>query len=154
MKLIITALTLLGTCSIWSQEVISSQGDSYSAAGASIDFTIGEVVINTVSAGGNDLTQGFHQTHWYFASIEDLAPEWNVQVFPNPMGSVLTIQTGSPENMNYSLYDAQGRIVRQGNLISPETEVDVQTLAPGAYELRLANEQSALLRNFTLIKHF
>jgi hypothetical protein len=46
-----------------SQEVVSAQGDSYSNTSGSIDFTIGEVVINTGTDGNNDITQGFHQTN-------------------------------------------------------------------------------------------
>ena len=45
--------------SVSAQEVVSTQGDSYSNASGSIDFTIGEVIITTGTDGTNDLTQGF-----------------------------------------------------------------------------------------------
>lgn len=53
----------------FGQEVISTQGDSYSNGSGSLNFIIGEVVINTGSDGSNDITQGFHQTNWNFSSI-------------------------------------------------------------------------------------
>ena len=59
----------------FGQEVISSQGDSYSNASGSVDFTIGEVVIATGTDGNNDLTQGFHQTNWNFVGLEDHNPD-------------------------------------------------------------------------------
>ena len=56
--------SLFASLAVTAQEVISTQGESYSNASASIDFTIGEVIINTETAGTNVITQGFHQTNW------------------------------------------------------------------------------------------
>ena len=61
--------SLLTTLSVSAQEVVATQGDSYSNASGNIDFTIGEVVINTGTDGTNDLTQGFHQTNWNFLGV-------------------------------------------------------------------------------------
>ena len=51
--------SLLATGTVSAQEVVSTQGDSYSNGIGSIDFTLGEVVIATGTDGTNDLTQGF-----------------------------------------------------------------------------------------------
>jgi len=64
-KLLLLGALALSTIT-YGQEVVSTQGDSYTNASGSIDFTIGEVVINTGTGGTNDLTQGFHQTNWNF----------------------------------------------------------------------------------------
>ena len=102
---------MLVTGSILSQEVISTQGDSYSNANGSIDFTIGEVIINTVNEGSNDITQGFHQTNWNFLGLEDHAPDFEVSIFPNPTEDVLNIRTETFENISYAIYDQQGKLV-------------------------------------------
>ena len=52
--------SLFVAISVSAQEVVATQGDSYSNASANIDFTIGEVIIDTGTDGTNDLTQGFH----------------------------------------------------------------------------------------------
>ncbi|MFB0961844.1 MAG: hypothetical protein QMB20_11635, partial [Flavobacteriales bacterium] len=59
--LVLLLLSLLTTLGILSQEVVSTQGDSYSNASGSIDFTIGEVITATGTNGASDITQGFHQ---------------------------------------------------------------------------------------------
>ena len=82
-----------------AQEVVSTQGDSYTNSSGSIDFTIGEVVINTGSDGSNDLTQGFHQTNWNFVSIEHHVPSYEAIIFPNPTSEILTIRTSMFENV-------------------------------------------------------
>ena len=68
-KQIFLFATLFTAFAASAQEVVSSQGETYSNANGSIDFTVGEVIINTGSSGTNDLTQGFHQTNWDFLGV-------------------------------------------------------------------------------------
>lgn len=135
----------------FGQEVISTQGDSYSNASGSIDFTFGEVVINTASNGTNDLTQGFHQTNWNFLGVEDNAPDLDVTVYPNPSSEVLNIKTSSFEGVEYSLIDSKGNIVRNGELSQNLTTIQVDQLASGNYTLSLS-EGGNDLKTITLLK--
>jgi hypothetical protein len=144
-------LTLLTTLSVTAQEVVSTQGDSYSNASGSIDFTIGEVVINTGTDGTNDLTQGFHQSNWNFLGVDDFAPNYEAIVYPNPTEDVLNIRTSTFENVTYTLYDALGKRVMQDKLSAERTPIQVSQLAPGSYSLTLNNERQNL-KTFKLIK--
>ena len=142
---------LLTSVCVSAQEVVATQGDSYTNSNGSIDFTIGEVVINTGTDGSNDLTQGFHQTNWNFVSIEDHVPSYEAIIFPNPTSEILTIRTSTFENVTYALYDAQGKLVIQDKLSSVQTPIQVSQLAPGAYSLILNNDAQNL-KTFQLIK--
>ena len=143
--------SLLATISVSAQEVVSTQGDSYSNGTANMDFTIGEVVINTGTDGTNDLTQGFHQTNWNFVGLEDHAPDYEATIFPNPTLEVLNIRTSTFKNVTYTLYDALSKIVIQDILSSYETPVKVSQLAPGNYSLTL-NNGTQNLKTFKLVK--
>ena len=136
----IVLFSLFACISVSAQEVVSTHGESYSNASAKIDFTIGEVVINTGTDGTNELTQGFHQTNWNFLGLEDFAPDYQATIFPNPMQDVLNIRTSTFENVTYTLYDAQGKLVIQNILTAEQTSVQVSQLAPGAYSLELIFE--------------
>ena len=142
---------LVASVGVSAQEVVATQGDSYSNASGNIDFTIGEVIINTGTDGSNDLTQGFHQTNWNFVSIEDHAPSYEATIFPNPTSEILTIRTSMFENVTYTLYDAQGKLIIQDKLSSAQTPIQVSQLAPGAYSLTLNNDTQKL-KTFKLIK--
>ncbi|MDB2656890.1 T9SS type A sorting domain-containing protein [Crocinitomicaceae bacterium] len=144
--------SLFASISVSAQEVVSTQGESYSNASGSIDFTIGEVVIHTGTDGTNDLTQGFHQTNWNFVGVEDHAPNYEAIIFPNPTEDVLNIRTSTFENVTYTLYDAQGKLVMQDILSAEQTPIQVSQLAPGSYSLTL-NNQTQNLKTFKLIKH-
>jgi hypothetical protein len=150
-KLIFLFATFFAAFSASAQEVVSSQGETYSNANGSIDFTVGEVIINTGSNGTNDLTQGFHQTNWNFLGVEDFAPDIQATIFPNPTQDVLNIKTSVFENVTYTLYDAQGKLVIQNILFAEQTPIQVSQLAPGNYSLMLKSE-TQIFKTFKLVK--
>jgi hypothetical protein len=141
-KQILLFAAFFATFTAAAQEVISSQGETYSNVNGSIDFTVGEVIINTGTDGTNELTQGFHQTNWNFLGVEDFAPDYQATIFPNPTQDVLNIKTSVFENVTYMLYDAQGKLVMQNILSAEQTPIQVSQLAPGAYSLELIFENS------------
>ena len=152
--------SLFASLAVSAQEVVATQGGSYSNTSASIDFTIGEVIIATETDGTNDITQGFHQTNWNFLGLENHAPNYEATIFPNPTEDVLNIKTSSFENVTYTLFDAQGKLVMQDILSAELTPIRVSQLAPGSYSLELIFEEgskgslsSPKRKIFKLIKH-
>ena len=137
--------------SLFSQEVVSSQGDSYTNSGGSLDFTIGEVVTFTGSNVENILTQGFHQTNWSFVNIENHVPSYEAIIYPNPAEDFLNIQASLYEDVSYVLYDEMGKLILQGRLLSEKTSLEVSQLATGRYSLILNNSKENL-KTFNIIK--
>tara|TARA_B110000305_G_scaffold229374_1_gene280300 strand:- start:547 stop:1014 length:468 start_codon:yes stop_codon:yes gene_type:complete len=150
-KTALFAFTILFTINLFSQDVISSQGDSYTDSSASIDFTIGEVVTFTGSTIENNITQGFHQTNWSFVSVQDHVQDYQAIIYPNPTEDFLNIQTSLYQDVNYLLYDEMGKLILQGNLSSEKTSLDVSKIATGRYSLTLINSKEAL-KTFNIIK--
>ena len=150
-KTVYVLFSLFATLSVSAQEVVSTQGDSYSNASGSIDFTLGEVVIVTGTDGANDLTQGFHQTNWNFVGLDDNDPSYEATIFPNPTSELLNIRTSTFENVTYTLYDAQGKLILQDKLSAEQTPIQVSRLAPGNYSLTLSKETQNL-KTFKLVK--
>ena len=150
-KQIFLLVTFFTAFAVSAQEVVSSQGETFSNANGSIDFTVGEVIINTGSNGTNKLTQGFHQTNWNFLGLEDFAPDYEATIFPNPTTDVLNIKTSKFENVGYTLYDAQGKLVMQNILSAEQTPIQVSQLALGNYSLTLKSE-TKILKTFKLVK--
>lgn len=142
---------LFATLFVKAQEVISSQGDTYTNLSGSIDFTIGEVITFTGSNVENQLTQGFHQTSWSFVSIKDHVPSFNALIFPNPTENFLNIQASVFEMVSYSLYDELGKLILNGVLNSEKTSLDVSKLQTGLYSLVLNNPEN-ILKTFYIIK--
>ena len=150
-KSTIVLFSLFATCSVLAQEVVSTQGDSYTNGDVSMDFTIGEAIINTGTDGSTDITQGLHQTTWTITALEDHSETYDATVFPNPTADVLNIQTSNFENVAYTVYDLKGVLVKQGILSAEETPVQVSELASGSYSLIL-NNGTQNLKTFKLVK--
>lgn len=148
--LIAFSLVVVSTTA-FGQEVISSQGNSYANSSGSIDFTIGEVVTNTVTNGTNDLTQGFHQTTWQFVELDEFDANFLVFIFPNPTQDVLTIQAAAYEGVMFVLTDARGRVVMKDVLMGELTPLDVASFEVGTYNLSLEKD-SSILKALRLIK--
>ena len=83
--------------------------------------------------------------------MENLAPNYEVTIFPNPTEDVLNIRTSTFENVTYTLYDAMGKLVLQNILTAEQTPIQVSQLAPGSYSLTLNNETQNL-KTFKLVK--
>lgn len=127
-----------------AQEVVSTQGETYTNNTATIDFTIGEVISTTGTDGTNDITQGFHQSNWTLLGLEDYSSSLQVNIFPNPTEDIINIQSNAFENIRFTLYDTQGKIVKQNKLFGKKTVIHVQELAPGNYSLVLHDENQNL----------
>ena len=59
--IILLCLPMTGFGQITTPSVISSSGDSYSNGGVIMDYTLGEIVVETYANSTTILTQGFHQ---------------------------------------------------------------------------------------------
>ena len=67
------------------------------------------------------------------------------------MDKDLTIRVSQFENLSYSLYDGQGKLVSTDFLSGESTIIEVQDLAPGSYSITLQNKTEAM-KTFKLIK--
>jgi len=151
-KYIFTLITFFGVLDLGAQEVISTQGDTYSNSIVNMAFTIGEVVVNTANNGDNTLTQGFHQTNWHFVSVVNHAPKFEVSIFPNPSSDVINIKTNNYEKVSYTLFNAQGKQVMQAKLANSRTTIEVKHFAPGNYTLVIQEANNLLNKTFKLLK--
>jgi hypothetical protein len=119
-----------------SPTVIGSAGASFSTSTASMDMTVGEVVIETFN-NNTILTQGFHQG---IIKVETIVTEIveNVKVYPNPTTSIITVELEKNGNAELILIDVNGKIVLQEKMANQQKKgLDLRQLAEGNYFLQL-----------------
>jgi hypothetical protein len=67
-----------------------------------------------------------------------------VSVFPNPAEGRITVEIlKDTRPVSYSMIDFSGRMVREGMLTSPRTEIDLSDIPAGVYILKADSEHSA-----------
>ena len=152
---IIIPIFFLAGVMVSAQEVVSSNGDSKSAAGYEVSWTVGEAVIATMIGSTNTLTQGFQQTRLTVTAVTDLLyPGLEIKVFPNPTQEFITIRFSEYiEDTRYSLYDLRGKLIENKLINAADTEIDLKKYASGQYILKLTNKSRQAIQTFQIIKY-
>jgi hypothetical protein len=144
-KLVVIAL-MVGAYQGFSQsiapQVVASAGDHYVAVGVQLSWTTGESMIDTYTAGGSMITQGFHQTQLTITAVEEQNPHnLQVSIYPNPTSEQLTISIPENENdMTMNLFDMNGKLILSEQLSGTEKRLNVSALADAYYILQLQSE--------------
>ena len=137
-----------------AQEVIATQGDYFSNTNGSITFTIGEVVVETLSNGSNNITQGFNnQAELVVLGVDDIENDFQALVFPNPVADNLQLDIVDYTGLNYRIYDLQGRLISSKNILETKTNINLSKYSDGIYLLLLLNENNQKLKTYRIIKN-
>lgn len=154
-SLIIILIFFLVGSMVSAQEVVSSNGDSKSAAGVEVSWTLGEAAIETLIGSSNTLTQGFHQTKLTVTAVGDiLFPGLEIKVYPNPTPEIITIQFSEYiENAQYYLFDLTGKLLENKLINSADTEINMKRFASGQYILKLTDMSKQPIQTFQIVKY-
>ncbi len=83
--------------------------------------------------------------------MDDKFPSYKDIILSSPTEDILNIRTSTFEDVTYTLYDAQGKLVMQNKLVAEQTPIQLVHLAAGGYSLVL-NNSTQKLKTFRLIK--
>jgi hypothetical protein len=153
--LILTILLLAATTAI-AQQVVASAGNSGTATDYTIDWTLGEPVIETISGSDFTLTQGMHQTKLLVTAIDVLEiPETKIRVYPNPTGDWLIIEwiRSGPDEFRYELFDLAGRMMVTRVMQANPEMLEMGVFVPGLYLLRVVKSGSDYAKVFKIIRN-
>jgi hypothetical protein len=151
----IMMLILFASSSLSAQEVTTSAGDFHQNSNFSVSWTIGEPVIDTWSASGTVLTQGFQQPILVSVSIyENPDLNYTINAFPNPTSDFLNvvISNGTYDKMQYLLFDVTGKLIDSRQIVSEQTEILFSHLPVATYYVKII-ENNKELKTFKIIKN-
>ena len=122
-------------------QVISSSGGTFSNSDYTMDFTIGETVIDDIGNGAK-FTQGFHQGDLaIITSIEEI--DFFIKLYPNPTISSFTIEFNEPQTVQLILSDENGKIITQETIDGQLAKTfDVSKLSQGNYFLTVFDKEN------------
>ncbi len=145
-------ITAICSLSINAQEIITSSGDYYESSNASLSWTIGESMTETYTSGTTILTQGFQQSRLTAISIFELDDlNITIKIAPNPTPDIITLYIDNYKDINYQLYDFNGKLLKQSDVLSEETEINFTHLAYAAYFLKIMKGKQ-MIKSFQIIK--
>lgn len=143
-----------------NQQVIGSAGEELKSNKGSVNFTVGEPIIQTYlnRGGASSVTQGFHQTFFEIIDVSKNAnpknEELEIKVWPNPTVQFLNVDFGdqsSLEHLEVNIIDAKGALLAdiqvQENLV-----IDLRDYPVSSYFLRIYDTKNAAIKLYKVIK--
>ena len=155
MKIKILVCFFFFSFSIYGQTVISSAGKTSQGPNFIVSWTVGEAVINTISAGGTTLTQGFHQPLLVEILPTGIESELLLDMiaYPNPAFDKVLFKGGDPSGTYHvRVVDKLGRILLQKTLPASELEILVSGYNEGTYLIEVVEDKTNKRRVFNVIK--
>jgi hypothetical protein len=74
--------------------------------------------------------------------INENQSAFELNVYPNPVGTLLTISTNETRNYRYRITDISGKMVLSGNFKSSLCQVDLTSFSEGIYLLQLVDDRN------------
>ncbi len=148
------AMTSLGFGQTVSPELVSSSGDSFSSASYQLDWSIGECVTATHSAGSYVIAQGFHTNTFVISTVKDLRADVEISVYPNPTSDFITLNFAKVQNfgkVSYTLTDFSGKVLQTTELKSETQQINFTNRAGGTYFITISLDNQ-LVKSFQIIK--
>nr|WP_319273079.1 T9SS type A sorting domain-containing protein [uncultured Draconibacterium sp.] len=139
---------------VFSQELVSSSGNEFKNDQLQISWSMGEPVIETFEGSSTQLTQGFHQSNLVITTVEEIPGiDFMLTAFPNPVVNYLTLKTdyNQVNQLRYILYDSEGSMLLQADVLSDESEIPMHKYVPASYFLKIIKEDTPL-KTFKIIK--
>lgn len=155
-NLVILLLLTSGLTGLKAQESLSATGFNGSGSGGSVSGTIGQVFYtNTVTNGS--VLQGVQQP--FEISVESVIEDAKeirlyCMAYPNPATNFLTlkVENFNKQNLSYSLFDVNGKLLEKKNIESNETSMDMGNYVPATYFLKVIKD-SKTIEIFKIIKN-
>ena len=142
-----------------SPSVISSSGAFFQNSNAMLSSTIGEMtMVETFSAGGSILTQGFQQPFDFPVGIPQHSANHSLEIFPNPSLGDITVflpdLTG--DEIAVQVFDAIGKLVfrKVFHMNSPANRIhlSLNNLIDGMYVFEIKTKTDHYFRKVNIIR--
>lgn len=154
-KIILTLLFFYFANGMAQQAAVASGGNATGTNGSS-SYSIGQVAYTNQVGSNGKVNQGVQQPFEIFTLGTDDFPEiiLTMSVYPNPTTSIvnLNIQNFNAENLNYQLFDLNGRLINQQKITQSETQISLENAANAIYLLYVSGDNK-LLKTFKIVKN-
>lgn len=156
-KIKLSVLLLSIGIAVEAQESVNVTGGDALGSGGTVAYSIGQVVYTTNigSVDGGRAAQGVqHAYEIYTMGIKEAMLDISLSVFPNPTADNLTLQIRDYQNerLTYQLYDMQGKLLNNGQVVAKQTQINTASLPSATYFINVVNQGNKKVQSFKIIK--
>ena len=156
--LILLSVNLNGQIDTLNQSVISNSGETFESNSYIINFTIGEVVTETLENNDKILSQGFHQPNdEIVTSVNELNGFGDeIRVYPNPTSNEVKLEfkLSQSEKLQISFFNITGKQLKTETHIafSELIHYDIRDYPSGQYLMVVTSLDTKKQQSYKIIK--
>jgi hypothetical protein len=147
---------LLATVSIHAQQSVNGSGANATGSAGTVSYSIGQVFYTTHTGTTGSVAQGVQQAY-NISVVNTWETTLNIALtaFPNPTTDKLTLSIGDYNNEKYvyQLFDAQGKLIHNGQILTANTLIDMTGLPPATYFLTVIHSDYQKFKTFKVLKN-
>jgi len=153
---ILLVILLFTMVSSFAQEAILPAGGDGSGSGGSVAYSVGQILYTSSDGVSDELIHGVQQPYEIsiILGLEKFKEiGMTLSTYPNPVTDLLILKVESVvwKDLNFQMYNSEGKILFSDNLLNAESNIDMSALAPGMYLLRVCMEKDPV-KTFKIIK--
>ena len=135
-----------------SKQVIGAAGKTQSNSNLKVSYTVGEPVVGLMTAGGNQLGNGYYPAmNLQALSVEDNVLDVQLKVYPNPTSQSLYVSHPEINSFGITIVDLNGKLLYKGS-INKDEPLDVSNYTQGMYLVIIENKASNKKNTYKIIK--
>ena len=148
------AFLLLGLGGLHAQESPTAAGGDATGTGGTASYSVGQVVYTTATGTNGSVAQGVQQPFEISVTvgIKETSINLELSVYPNPTTDYLTLKVDDNSDLNYQLYDLQGKIIANKKVTNATTIIKMEELAKALYFLNVT-KNNKVVKSFKIIKN-
>ncbi|MFC7774490.1 T9SS type A sorting domain-containing protein [Flavobacterium sp. GCM10027622] len=145
---------LLHLVEAFSQESVNASGRDISGSNGNVSYSVGQVTYSSYTGSGA-VNEGIQLPFEIITlNVNDASVNKEVELFPNPTayGVNLRINSVLTEELQFVLYDMNGRMLKEGTVAQREIYFPMEHLSASIYFLKVKNSNKEL-KTFKIIKN-
>lgn len=152
-------LIFAGLTGATAQQTVSASGGEASGNGGSVSYSVGQLFLMTHEGTSGSVSEGVQQPYEIsvITTIEEAESiDLVALVYPNPVSGylILSVENDDFENLEFRLFDVNGKLLSNGKITDRETTISMTGLISGNYFLKVIQTMPVPLdvKTFKIIK--
>ncbi|WP_375235008.1 T9SS type A sorting domain-containing protein [Winogradskyella sp.] len=159
-KLILLFCCLFLSLQFEAQNAIVIAGGNIEDGNFKLSYSIGQVAKKSTSDTNGLFNQGIQQPfeiyNLFSLSLDDNdISNFEIKAYPNPTVDLLTLSINNAivNNQIVKVYDLNGKVILQKEIIQNETQIDFSQFNAGVYLFNVFDKNHTLIKAFKIIKN-
>jgi hypothetical protein len=151
---ITTIVALIFSVALHAQESPTAAAGEATGTGGTASYSVGQVVYTTATGTNGSVAQGVQQPFEISTTvgINETSINLELSVYPNPTTDYLTLKVADNSNLNYQVYDLQGKVIENKKVTANSTTISLEGQPTATYFLSVT-KNNQVVKTFKIVKN-